>query len=471
MFELLFVAALAALLAEAEHSAFIEAHSKEIVGKTNHVMQLFYDAGTSASDYQTEGNDPADSKKYHAAVDKIPAELNALKEVVKNDRDYLNRVKTIELRANNCLKLVSACMKFAESGDKPSALMAAHKVKPAFEKNKKQLFDEMRDLMQDQEKIIAETPVAQARWREQEKQILLAGVGFNILIAVGLALLFVRGITRRLDVMVANTVQLVKNAPLMPPLSGNDEIAKLDHSFHDMARSLKELEQIKQQFVAMISHDLRTPLTSLQMFLGMLSDGTYGELNQTGTKRVAIAERSITRLISLINDLLDFEKLQAGQFTLAMTEIELSQVIGRSIDAVNSFAEQHEVSLIAEATEITVNADGDRLIQVLVNLISNAVKFSPAKGVVTVSARKLDDSVELRVKDQGRGIPKEFQETVFERFKQVKTTDATEKGGTGLGLAICKALVEAHGGRIGVESEDGKGATFWLTVPSKSLPH
>jgi signal transduction histidine kinase len=466
LLELVFVGALAALLNKAEQAARIENHSKEIVGKTNHVIQLLYDAGNAAADYQhDDGNNPEADRRFHTAADKLPAELSSLKELVKDNPDYLKRVTRVEKSTLRNVKLVSEIMALAEKGRTAEAMMTAAKGSATYDKLKHATFAEFRALMSEQEKIITESPARQARSRELEKQLLFAGVGFNVLIAVGLSLFLVRGITRRLDIMVTNTRLLVKNEPLFPPLTGADEIAQLDHSFHEMARTLKELEEIKRQFVAMVSHDLRTPLTSLQMFLELLEMGKYGQLNELGEQRTTLSQRSVTRLIALINDLLDFERLQSGQFSLNKATISLSPVVGRSIEAVNAFAEKHKVKLVAEPIDCQAIADSERLVQVLVNLISNAVKFSQEGGVVTVSARRIENWVEVRVKDHGRGVPKEFHQTVFERFKQVKKTDATEKGGTGLGLPICKALVECHGGKIGIESEEGQGATFWFTLP------
>ena len=468
-FELIFVAALASLLNEAERTAQKESHSKDIVGKTNHVMQLLYDAGTAAAAYQNQEGGPDTAANFHAAVDKIPAEIEGLKSIVRNNKGYYERVSQIERTSIKTLALVSHCMKFAENGDMAGALMAGQRIKKVYSKNKEILFTELRALMSEQEKIIADSPAAQARARQLEKQLLLIGVGINILIAIAMVIFFVRGITKRLDVMVSNTSLLAKGQPLLPALAGSDEISTLDHSFHDMARSMKELEETKQQFLAMVSHDLRSPLTSLGLFLEMVSDGTYGQLSESGMKRTAVAERSVTRLIALINDLLDFEKLQSGQFNLEKKSFALAPVVARSLDAVSSLADQSKVKLQSDPIDFEAYADDDRVIQILVNLISNAVKFSPEGGTVTVSATRSDSGVELRVADQGRGIPADFQSTIFEKFKQVKKTDATEKGGTGLGLAICKAIVEAHGGKIGVESEEGKGATFWFSLPGPEM--
>jgi signal transduction histidine kinase len=258
---------------------------------------------------------------------------------------------------------------------------------------------------------------------------------------------------------------LLKHEELNPPLAGNDEIAHLDHAFHDMARSLAELEQIKKDFVAMITHDLRTPMTSTMGFLELLGDGVYGPIPDKARDGANLAFRNVRRMIALINDLLDVEKLESGKWELSPESITLEPVVTRSVESVSVFAEQHKVKIAVEPIDSTVYADGNRLVQVLVNLITNAVKFSPVDSSVTISARTKGDLVELRITDQGCGIPPQYRESIFDRFRQVRATDATQKGGTGLGLAICKAIVEQHGGSIGVESEEGKGSTFWFTVP------
>lgn len=226
-----------------------------------------------------------------------------------------------------------------------------------------------------------------------------------------------------------------------------------------------EIERLKQEFVAMVSHDLRTPLTSVQGTLTLLGDGTYGELTATGVKRVRTAEESIDRLINLINDLLDIEKLEAGKLTMKLERVSLSKVIEQSVEGVRGFGEKHHVTVETAATDLSVRADRDRLVQVLINLLSNAIKFSPEQASVTVVVEQSDGYAWVKVIDRGRGVPASHREAIFERFKQVEAADGARKRGTGLGLAICKAIIEAHDGAIGVDSEEGKGSTFWLRLP------
>ena len=232
----------------------------------------------------------------------------------------------------------------------------------------------------------------------------------------------------------------------------------------------KEVERLKKEFLSTVSHELRTPLTSLRGSLGLLAGGALGDLSDEAREVVEIAERNCTRLIGLVNDILDLERLEAGRLELRIEEAPLAAILQRSVESVMGMADTHGVKLEARPTKARVRGDADRLVQVVINLVSNAVKFSPRDSAVTVSARTEGPWVEVRVADRGRGIPAALRDAIFERFKQVEASDARQKGGTGLGLAICKAIVEQHGGQIGVESEEGQGSTFWFRVPAVGAP-
>jgi PAS domain S-box-containing protein len=227
----------------------------------------------------------------------------------------------------------------------------------------------------------------------------------------------------------------------------------------------REIERLKQEFIAMISHDLRTPLTSIGGTLTLIQEGIYGGISEGGSKRVLDAQRNVERLINLVSDLLDLEKLEAGRLTMELEPCDVADIIDQSVSSVKSYAEQKGVVLHVESAGAKIPADSDRLVQVLVNLISNAVKFSPVGGNVHVSSNSENGHVSLLVKDEGRGIPKEFQESIFERFQQVAASDGKRSMGSGLGLAICKAIVESHNGSIGVDSDGATGSTFWIRLP------
>ncbi len=219
----------------------------------------------------------------------------------------------------------------------------------------------------------------------------------------------------------------------------------------------------------MVSHDLRTPLTSVQAFLEMVSQGIYDNNPEKIRSKAKHSEADIGRLITMINSLLQLEKMEAGHIEIVQANTQVEDVVERAINSVVSLAERTNITLQTKVCDAVIYADEDQLIQVLVNLLSNAIKFSNANSSVIVEAVELDEAVEFRVIDSGRGIAADFIDKVFDRFKQVELSDSRVKGGTGLGLAVCKMLVEAHDGRIWVTSVEGKGSTFHFLIP-KSMP-
>jgi len=229
----------------------------------------------------------------------------------------------------------------------------------------------------------------------------------------------------------------------------------------------EKAEQFKQELLAMVSHDLRSPLTSVQGVMTLLAKGMYGQLNETGEKRVKVAEQSLMRLIHLVDDLLDLERMEAGKMQFSLELVPLSSIVDRSIESVYDFAQQSHIRIDAVPIELQIYADEDRLTQVIVNLLSNAIKFSPSNSLITVEAKEDEGYVELCVHDRGPGVPAEHQDAIFQRFQQIESAFSTHKG-TGLGLAICKAIIEGHEGTIGVRSVVAKGSCFWFRIPTSS---
>ncbi len=210
---------------------------------------------------------------------------------------------------------------------------------------------------------------------------------------------------------------------------------------------------------------MRTPLTSIRGSLGLLASGVVGPLSADAVEVVAIAERNAVRLMALINDILDLDRLETGTIELRFAQVPVESILHRALDSLTAFAHQRGIAVEMPEASSAIWADEDRIVQVVVNLLSNAVKFSPPGGAVTIAVEPQDGWVEFRITDRGRGVPLADRQAIFERFRQVEMSDAREKGGTGLGLAICKSIVEQHGGTIGVESEEGRGSTFWFRLP------
>jgi PAS domain S-box-containing protein len=226
------------------------------------------------------------------------------------------------------------------------------------------------------------------------------------------------------------------------------------------------VEKLKSEFISTISHELRTPLTSIHGSLGLIAGGALGEVAPKVQQMVALAERNSKRLIGLINDILDFERLDDGRIELEIVPVAASALIEQSVETVRGFAEQQQVALETDVLDAEVLGDEPRIVQVLVNLLSNAIKFSASGSRVRIEAEPRAGVVEFRVIDTGRGIPPEALGGIFDRFQQVEASDSRMKGGTGLGLAISRAIVERHGGSISVESVYGQGSTFTFRLPA-----
>jgi signal transduction histidine kinase len=235
--------------------------------------------------------------------------------------------------------------------------------------------------------------------------------------------------------------------------------------------ALRESERAKDEFLSVVGHELRTPLTSIRGSLGLLDGGVLGALPEDAANMVAVAVLNTDRLVRLVNDILDIERMAAGRLALEPAPVDAAELVRQSIQVVEATADANGVSLRVEAAPgaeeapIVVHADADRVVQALVNLLGNAVKFSSAGGVVTVTVAREDDVALFAVRDGGRGIPADCLESIFERFRQVDASDAREKGGTGLGLPIARAIVDQHGGRMWAESNEAVGSTFRFTLP------
>lgn len=228
----------------------------------------------------------------------------------------------------------------------------------------------------------------------------------------------------------------------------------------------RRIEDMKSQFVSTVSHELRTPLTSIAGSLGLLAGGAAGPLPDKAARLIGIAQSNSQRLVRLINDILDIEKIESGEMTLRRDPVEVRDLAGRSIDSVRGMADAMGVRVaLAPGAAAALSGDLDRLIQVVVNLLSNAVKFSPRGETVEVTAEPVGRIIRLSVRDHGPGIPEAFRARIFDKFAQADASDTRQRGGTGLGLAISREIAERHGGRLWFESVLGEGATFHLDLP------
>lgn len=233
--------------------------------------------------------------------------------------------------------------------------------------------------------------------------------------------------------------------------------------FHDTTER-RQAERLKQEVVAMVTHDLRTPLGTVNNVFDFLNQGQLGELTEKGQRFVSSGLRNTARMMSLVNDLLDIEKIKSGNFEIDCEEVEVSSLLSACADLHAAQASSNGIELTVAKTDTNVWGEKDKLLRLLSNLVGNAIKFTPQGGRIALSAEEKEGKVIISVKDTGPGIPKDQLDAVFERYHQI---DGEHKSsGSGLGLAICKMFAEAHGGRIWVESEVGKGSEFIIALPA-----
>jgi len=231
----------------------------------------------------------------------------------------------------------------------------------------------------------------------------------------------------------------------------------------------KRLERLKDEFVSTVSHELRTPLTSIAGSLGLLMGNAAGGLSKSAERLLEIAHTNSVRLVRLVNDILDVEKLESGHVVFDLRKIQVRPLVEQTVEAIRGYAEGHRVKVRLEAAVAMddIRADTDRLSQVLTNLMSNAIKFSPPDGEVVIAIEKETeiDAVRITVRDHGPGIPVDFKSRIFERFAQADATNARRKGGTGLGLSIAKQIIDRLGGEIGFADAPGGGTVFHVELP------
>ncbi len=228
---------------------------------------------------------------------------------------------------------------------------------------------------------------------------------------------------------------------------------------------ITERKRLENEFISLVSHELRTPMTSTIGALDLLNSGKLGALSDRGKKILQVAIRNSERLIRLVNDILDLERMKSGKIGIELRQCNLEPLLVQAIEIMQAMAEKAQVKLLLEPCSVTLNLDSDRILQTLTNLLSNAIKFTEPGGKVRLKAGVKEDRCWIVVQDTGRGIPEAKLESIFERFQQVDASDSRSKGGTGLGLAICRHIIKEHGGKIWVKSILGKGSAFYISLP------
>ncbi|MCC7527272.1 MAG: HAMP domain-containing histidine kinase [Candidatus Melainabacteria bacterium] len=463
IFEAAFILSLFLALEDAQEKVRKETKSRLVLQEVNNISKNIFDSASHLVTWNFT-HKRQELQKFDKTMLGIADSIDNLKAMSADNPVRREHAKKLEFHGKATMRnLIAHREKMV--GD------STHVYTPNFQEFRRDFnaeFDpflkEAQILAREEESVQQLVPQAEEARKTSLRILLLTGFGINIAAAVFGAMIFNRDISSRLSVLIENSQRMAIGKELLGRISGQDEVALLDKVFHNMSESLRLAEATKREFVQMISHDLRTPLTAILGTFELLVSGAYGKLTPRGHTRVIDAERESERLISMINELLDIDKLESGNMQLLRDDCQLQPIFRRATEAVQVIAETRQVKIETTQYNPIVNVDEDRIVQIIINLLGNAVKYSPEGGLIKIDAVEERDFVRIDVIDQGPGIPKKDKKLVFERFKQIEGEEYKRSGSSGLGLAICKSLVESHGGVIGVDSEAGKGSRFWFTI-------
>lgn len=458
--ELLFIAALGLLLKQVEIENEKSERSRAIVGAASNLTKTTFDACANLIAYNlSKGAIFANS--YERNIHQIPLELAFLRRLAGNDKERLESLNRIQKTADKGICLLTEAKKKADESGAATSLMQDSS-KDEIQQIITTLTEEVDSMVAREKRLDSLQPERESRTRSAIEYAIAGGIIFNLIIAIVMTVYVNRNITNRLLQLINNAKRFAIGEPLLPPVGEADEITQLDETFRDMAAKLSESNRLKHEFLEMVSHDVRTPLGSVSLSLQMLN-----KLNDE-KKRDAYVEgalKNIEQVIDLLNDLLDIHRIESNKLDLYLVETTAAEVFIDAVHRISPLAESRGIRILSPQNSVAIKCDSDRLTQVFVNLLSNALKYSPEGSELTANIETMPDVIEITIRDQGPGIPDEFKTKIFDRFQQVQRSDEKKHGGRGLGLAICKAIIESHGGSIGVRDAEEGGSCFWVRLP------
>jgi signal transduction histidine kinase len=441
-------------IAERKHSDLIQNMDVLMLRLANLTGPFFTAAVTGQSDAL------AQAKSTHADLmrefDKVAAQANG---------DLLQGQFLLRIRQDidNELSQIESLPHFGQDLTYADGLQRLQRIMPIIHRmgdNHKRIIA----LVEEQKERLAAEKKEEERARERLKHAIFIGIPGATFVVLLFGLVFIRNFTKRLNMLVSNAQNLPRGIALKQTVPGVDELAYLDSVLHEASNDLRQAFDYRKSLMEMVAHDLRAPLMSCQVSMQILEGKGFDDLPEMSQRNIASTQRNIARVVDLVNDLLTIEKLEASKLELNLSRTSVKSLVDEAIQIVQPTAAKRRIALENKCEESLFAVDKERMLQVLVNYFSNAIKFSPEDSSVEIVSRvEPDMATTVSVRDYGPGMSREDQARLFQKFYQADSGKTAK--GYGLGLAICKLIVESHGGKVGVESEIGKGSRFWLTIP------
>ncbi len=456
LFQMFFVFILYKELERSWAETLEEVHARSVISAVDRLFVHSYEASSALYMYAYTQSQLTE-ENFEQGITEIRNDLRFLKENSKHDKKlfaYLS--KEMEISIQQLREQMQLLKDDRHPGDNMVRLQGYQRVR--------KMVHHARQLAGVELAAYSKPERSFAERTDSIKRLMFLGLLGSVAVAFGIASFFGRSIENRLRRVLKNLDLFSKREKLMPPMVVTDEIGVVDNAFHEMAGNLRRAERIKQDFVAMIGHDIRTPATTIKLTLDTLDEDS-AQLDSGLRELVSDAAGESRRLMTLTNNLLDLTQIELGRFQVDARPMQVAHAIDQAVRSLTLYAQSKKISVKNEADDYRVNADYERLLQVLINLLSNAVKYSPKNSEIEISTEKLDDFIEIVISDNGAGIPTAQRDLVFEAHERLTGDDEGEQHGMGLGLAICKSIVVAHGGTIGVRESSSGGSAFWFRLP------
>ena len=471
--ELAFFVSLDQLFNQAEKEVEAQKHARQVVTQMNRLMQLLLDSAAGLTTYGATGQHDM-YRRYMKSTTRLPKELDVLEQMVRGHKEEEVIVASIRDLAYKGIAEFNEVRKLIQQGDLSTAKAKMSGMRPL----SRQLYAQFDQAVAQERQIEEANVETQGMLRTAIRRTMIFGLSANVILAIILIRAFYVSSVSRLERLVENTKRLAKDESLLPGVEGRDEIAHLDKVFHDMADQLhaeaqerKRLEGIKRDLLAILTHELNTPLTSARGSLELLLEGVYGPLETRARDHVALSLRSLQRVLHLSSDILAAERINSGTLSLNKGPTQSIDFVWKALEMVTNQATEKAIYIEGAIGLFTVEADEDRLVQVMINYLNNAIKFSNQNARIVITVREIEGAqgrqLLTEIADNGRGVPPAFANKIFEKFVQVRPKDDTNIGGTGLGLAICKVIIDQHEGTIGVRENPDGGSIFYFTIPSE----
>ncbi len=445
----------------AESTAAGEERCADINIMSNIINMDMIRAATAQGIYLINSSDAA-AKLADKIFAEVSRDYDKLAELCAESSEWQSYIKLARTAAEHQIARIKNISPEASPEEKFEAFSELSELKvrspEAFEARK-----QATELLKKNESELKEIESKQAKLTAELRYIFGIAIVANFVIALALLIFFNVTTRRRLKILVDNAASIGTGSNLKQALNGSDELAYLDLILHRSKQELEQAARDRRQIMQSLASDMSRPLHVAQKELHGFRSLTEGQLVPQAQKTLERSLRSIDRVLRLVDDLLSMETLETGAVDLEIADCQISAVAEDAISSISSLASDKKIRLINDCDNTIVAADKARLVQVLVNFLSNAIKFSPKETSITISSETKDKLLLVSVTDQGPGMDEGTRNRVFEKFFQANTEE--KKQGFGLGLAICQLLVQCHGGRLGVESEAGKGSRFWFEIP------